>query len=512
MAKAIRYCLLFSMVLLCGSAYAQESTEANRLPRFYPNYVGATIPPNISPLNCMIEEEGTAFEVTITGSKTGTWKSTFRKPELRIPFKEWRALLDANQGGQLRLQIRAQNANGQWTDFQPGTIHVAPEAIDSHISYRLMKPIYNYFTFLGCYQRNLETAEESVLLDGRDLRNSCVNCHTYNQNDPQQMILGVRSGEFGSSAVVLRDQQLDKIVPPMGITAWHPSGELIAFSKYQVNQFFHTRQVEIRDVIEMDSTLGYFDFRSGKTGSAPALMKKDRLEAHPNWSPDGKYLYFTSAPKLWTDNELIPPDRYQEVLYDLMRVPYDHATGAWGQAEMVLSAGETGQSITQPRISPDGRFLLFCMADYSMFPLNRPNADLYMMNLETRDYWPLDAANSDAAESWHSWSSNGRWIIFASKRDSVLFTRICIAHIDENGRASQAFLLPQKEPDFYLSMVHAYNVPELMTGPLEIDYRKLLGTARGPATRKVDGITGATPKAKKQSPATWVREPDAGAR
>ena len=109
--------------------------------------------------------------------------------------------------------------------------------------------------------------------------------------------------------------------------------------------------------------------------------------------------------------------------YDLMRIDYDPDSGDWGELEAMLLSEETGMSITEPRVSPDGKWVLFCMSDYGCFPVYQSSSDLYLLNLETREYHPL-AVNSPRSESWHCWSANSRWIAFASKRRDGVFGRI----------------------------------------------------------------------------------------
>ena len=137
-----------------------------------------------------------------------------------------------------------------------------------------------------------------------------------------------------------------------------------------------------------------------------------------------------------TEDGGVSSARYTEVQYDLMRIGYDQATGEWGGLETVLSAEETGLSITQPRISPDGRLLVCCMSDYSTFPSFQPSADLYMVDLASRD-WRRMECSSPRSESWHSWSSNGRWLAFSSKRNDGQFIRVTIRSPPHDGQCSR---------------------------------------------------------------------------
>ena len=83
----------------------------------------------------------------------------------------------------------------------------------------------------------------------------------------------------------------------MAYSSWHPSGRLIAFSVNNVNQFFHSVGSEIRDVVDLDSAVGIYSLDSNIIMTPENLSKRDRMETYPTWSPDGRYLYFCSAPK-----------------------------------------------------------------------------------------------------------------------------------------------------------------------------------------------------------------------
>jgi hypothetical protein len=164
-----------------------------------------------------------------------------------------------------------------------------------------------------------------------------------------------------------------------------------------------------------------------------------------------------------------------------MRIRYDAETDAWGELETVLAAAETGLSITEPKVSPDGRFLLFCMSDCGNFPVYHNSSDLYLMDINTRQYRRLDI-NSDRTDSWHSWSSNSHWIVFSSKRLDGLLSRPFFSYVDKSGTFHKPFLLPQKNPTFYKSLLRTYNVPELVTGPVEAGQRDLAEAIINPHT------------------------------
>ena len=129
-------------------------------------------------------------------------------------------------------------------------------------------------------------------------------------------------------------------------------------------------------------------------------------------------------------------------------------------------------------MSPDGRFLLFAETAYGCFAIWHKDADLRMIDLQDGSFHTLDALNGPDADSYHCWSSNSRWIIWASRRLDGLYSRLFIAHIDSDGHASKAFLLPQKDTRHDALLLCSYNVPELITGPVTFDPTEMARIAR----------------------------------
>jgi dipeptidyl aminopeptidase/acylaminoacyl peptidase len=129
-------------------------------------------------------------------------------------------------------------------------------------------------------------------------------------------------------------------------------------------------------------------------------------------------------------------------------------------------------SVLQPKVSPDGRYLVCTMADHGNFPVFLSSSDLYVVDLQEGGFRRLEI-NSDEAESWHAWSSNSRWLVFSSKRRDGLFARPYFTYIDEEGRFHKPILLPQQDPAFYDSFIQTVNVPVLVDGRVEVSQRAL---------------------------------------
>jgi hypothetical protein len=480
-------------VASCKDERPQAPVAVARPPRITPDYAGIVIPPNIAPLNFAIDEPGDRYFARIHSAAGDTIEIVGTAGEILIPPAKWKSLLSANAGRELYVDVYVRTGRGKWSQYETITNTIASEPIDSHLVYRFMMPSSYFPKAMRICQRNLESFEQQTLLDTKSFGNGCANCHSFVGNRPDQMLLGIRSTAFPSATMYAHEGRIEKIGAKFGYTAWHPSGKVVAYSINDVRQFFHTAQAEIHDVIDLDSLIVYHDVAKNQTRTAPALSDKKRLETYPAWSPDGKYLYFCSAPLLWSPSETVPPKRYKEVRYDLMRIGYDVETDTWGTLETVLSAAQTGLSILLPRVSPDGRFLLFCMCQYGCFPAYQPTSDLYLMDLQTGKY-RKNSVNSEYSESWHSWSSNSRWIVFSSKRQGGLFTRPYLSYVDADGQTHKSFVLPQERPSFYESCDCVYSVPELIAGPVTVDSEALVQAIVSPTQTSVNSVTGATPK------------------
>lgn len=456
--------------LFYGAPVIKTYASVARLPRIWPDYTATVIPPNMAPLDFRIEEPGKRYLVRFSGARGQPFEVWSRTGRVVIPAGAWKRLLEENRGGGLRFDVYVRAGDGHWSRYETITNTIAAEEIDGYLAYRLIDPVYSIWSVMGIYQRSLAGYDESLVLANGSFDNGCMNCHTFLRNGTATMAIQVRPGRvaYGAGMLIVRngavtgvDTRTQFSPSPAAYLSWHPSGRVLAFSVNKVRQFFHGATAEVRDVMDLESDLGLLLVDSKTVTTTPSISMPDRLETYPTWSPDGLYLYLCSAPLLWSGGDRLPPERYAEVRYDLMRISYDVEKGTWGEVETVLSARQTGKSITLPRISPDGRWLLFCMADYGCFPIHRESADLYMMDLGTGRYTRLEI-NSAQSDSWHSWSSNGRWIVFSSRRLDGLLARPYFSYVDQEGEAHKPFLLPQKDPDFYDGYLETYNLPELI--------------------------------------------------
>ena len=499
-------CIAVSLLCRTRTPNIDGASNMEHQAKIKPDYCDTVIPPNIAPLNFVVLNKGREYFVEIHATNGRPVKVFSKTGKIKIPQTKWHKLLSSNRGEKLYFDIYVKDNDGLWHRYKPLTNTIAGDDIDKYIAYRLMKPIYNWWHSIGVYQRDLQGYSEKVILHGRNFRMDCVNCHSFLKNSGENMFIGIRSALYGSSAIHASGTDAAKVGTKFGYTAWHPSGKLVVYSINKVRQFFHNAGLQVRDVVDLDSALCYYTIPEQKVKTNKAFADPNRLETYPAWAPDGKCLYFCSAAIPWKDDGKLPPVGFENVRYDLMRIDYDIESDQWGQPEKVLSADEVEGTILLPRISPDGKFLVFCIADYGCFPIYRPTSDLYLMDIDSKKYRKLEI-NSNHSESWHSFSSNSRWMAFSSKREGGLFTRTYLTYIDKDGKAYKPFIMPQKNPLFYDSYLKTYSVPELISTPVQIHQTKLARIVRSDKYIKADiPLTGATPKLQEAYPPQQERE------
>src|SRR3990172_3486380 len=475
--------LLFAIFSTSSLAFSQGSsadTQAvHRLPKIRPDYSEIVLPPNIAPLNFIIREPGTKYRVRFSAANGESLDISSNSPKIDIPMKKWKKLLQANRGGTLRLEVFTWTSDEAWKRFDPVINRLPRDSIEGYLAYRIINPAYTRWRDMGIFQRHLETFDEKPILINKETDGNCMNCHNFCNNDPDKMMLHLRAGK-ASGTLIGRDGTFVKVNTATKLTkagaypSWHPNGRIIAYSINQLEMFFHATG-EPRDVLDRGADLILYNIETNTVTTSPLISDRERMESFPAWSPDGHTLYFCSSPKFESYIEG-PTYHHDQVLYDLMRIPYRPENGTWGELETVLAAAKTGKSISMPRISPDGRYLLFCMAKYGNMPVYMPDGDLFLLDLNDNEYRAV-ASDSSQADTFHSWSSNSRWFVFSSKRGDGICARPYIAHIDEQGVVGKPFVVPQKDPAFYDTFLKTYNVPELITGPVKVRPQQLVKVA-----------------------------------
>lgn len=451
--------MLTGMIMLV-SCYRFDPSEARYTDGpIWPDYMDVTVPVGIAPLNfCYTSPDG---PVPVTTFSYGDISISIKGREVVWKDREWKKLLEAAEGED--ITVKSTVLPETWT------IHVSADEIDYGINYRLIAPGYEVYSKMGIYERSLSDYKEKALIENTQF-DGCVNCHSYNRGNPEEYSLHIR-GAHGATLLNIKgtmDAYNTKTDNTLGFCVypyWHPSGEYIAYSTNNTRQGFHVLSDKLIEVFDLDSDLQVYDIDDNTLITSPSVKEQDVWETFPAFSADGRTLYFCAAAPRPI------PSETDQIRYNLCSVDFDPATGNIGsEIDTLIFAEGMGKSVSFPKPSYDGKFIVYTLSEYGNFSIWHHEADLWILDLETGQSRPLEKANSNDTESYHSWSSNSRWLLFSSRRDDGLYTRPYFTHIDENGQESKPFMLPQKHPLHYYNYLNrSYNVPEFVTGPVELD-------------------------------------------
>ena len=454
--------------------------ETGKLPAIDPEYSGITIPFNIAPLNFKITEEGAAFFVRFSADSKTIIETGSKDGIIRIPEEKWKKILEGNKGRDLNIDIYLKDKKSGWSKFKTITNKIASEPIDPYITYRLLYPGYESWKEIFIKQRNLESFSERSIIENSLVEENCLNCHSYNNNGKSDNFLFhmrgslggtyfYKKGEFEKHNLKTKEMKNGAVYP-----RWHPSGKFVAFSSNKIVQQFHSALAKKVEVSDLESCLVLYDVDNNEMMNVDLPDKDQYMDTYPEWSPDGNYLYFCRAPKV---REVFV---YDSVHYNLCRVPFDPSTRKTGAIEMIFNASAINRSVSFPRVSPDGNYIVITLHNYGCFPIWHKEADLYEIDLRTMKASKM-GLNSDFTDSYHSWSSNSRWLVFSSKRIDGLTARFFISYIDENGASGKPFILPQKDPEFYRRLLKSFNLPEFSTLEVKVNPGKIRKIAKGDA-------------------------------
>jgi len=332
-----------------------------------------------------------------------------------------------------------------------GVIKPLPEEAVPLIAWRLM---------------DLSTGRSRVMMEGLP---TCANCHSFSrdgkwmgidvdgpQNDkglyalvPVRKETSIRNdyvirwNSFSNDPAKKRFGFMSQISPDGQylITSTEPPGSDMTnllerlfngiYNDYGFGQVFYpTRGI-----------LSWYSKATGKLQPLPGADDPDMAQTSAFWSPDGKYLVFSRAkardpfpPGMKDPLYANSPDETQ-IQYDLYRIPFNDGKG--GKPEPVQGAAGNGMSNNFPKVSPDGKWIVFVQNKNGL--LMRPDSELYIVPSEGGTARRLNC-NMLPMNSWHTFSPNGRWLAFSSKGRS-LFTQMFLTHIDENGNDSPAILV-----------------------------------------------------------------------
>ena len=315
---------------------------------------------------------------------------------------------------------------------------------------------------------------------------SCANCHSFSrdgktlgldmdgpQNDkglyalvPVSREMTIRTQDMVSWATFRKE--LDPQLRVGFMSQVSPDGRYVATTVkpphtknsqfYYVSNFTDYRFLQV--FYPTRGILAIYDRQTKQLKPLPGADDPAFVQASAVWSPDGKYLLFlrAAAKDPYREDGLMakyPNDPNEvQIQYDIYRIPFNDGQG--GTAVPVEGGGQNGMSNSFPKVSPDGKWIVFVQAQNGL--LMRPDSKLYIIPAGG-GHARLMNANTPLMNSWHSWSPNGRWLVFSSKSRSP-YTQMFLTHIDENGNDTPAILIENST-----AANRAVNIPEFVNMP-----------------------------------------------
>ncbi|MBR5935889.1 MAG: PD40 domain-containing protein [Bacteroidaceae bacterium] len=473
-------------IIFAGCSQVPSSPlSQEELPAIFPDNIGITVPANIAPANFLIDDDADKYLTTL---QSGSAQVRISGKKVSIPAKEWRQLLN---NGDITVTVYEKKA-GSWSRLKPFMIYVSPDQIDNFISYRVIPHSFESYQRLSINQRDLTSFKEKVIYANdmvmKDGSRQCINCHYFKDYKTDYMQFHAR--QYLGGTIFYKNGQLlklnmntDSTLAAAVYPSWHPTHDYIAYSTNKTYQIMHTVDPDRIEAFDEFSDLILYNIRD----NAVSIIENspDRLECHPAWSKDGRTLYYTSAdyPEMKSTHEIV--SHMNQVKYNLYSKPFDPDTRAWGPTTLVFDAAAIDSSLTWPKISPDGRYMLCCISTHGVFPPYQDASDLLLFDLEqgTRRY--TSEINSPCAESYHAWSSTGKWVVLSTRREDGIYTRLYLAHFNDDGTFSKPFALPQRDPEFNRKFLYAFNVPEFTIEPVKVSARKIASFIRGSKATQV---------------------------
>lgn len=467
--KLYKYLLIPLCVALasCSGERPPRMSPSADAPQIFPDYIGVTIPAQIAPMNFDIPDAEKVY-VKVVGAKGGEMEAAGSRAD--FDSEEWHKLTAMNVGADLTFDVSAKDKDGQWHRYAPFRMHVSDVPLEDYgIVYRKIAPGYQTFSKIGIYQRELSSFDETPVLEENAVEGKCMNCHYSNRGRADQFSMHIR-GKNGGTLLCNGDRlaYLNTKAPETAGNAtygyWHPDGRYVAYSVNRIVQNFYLDKEHNIEPWDVFSDLMVLDTKTDQLITSP-IVATPRCETTPAFSPDGKKIYFCLA------DSVDMPGGYDRLRYSLCSIDFDAQNGAFGsRIDTLVNAADIGKSVSLPRPSYDGRFLMYNLTDHGTSPIHHADADLWIMDLMTGESRCMTEANSNFSDAYHNWSPGGGWFLFNSKREDGMYGNLYLSCIGPDGKATKPFLLPQRNPrKYYEEALHSFNAPDFIAEKINLD-------------------------------------------
>ena len=321
-------CLL-AVIWLADAPFEPRAAE---VPRLFPEVRRRHSPAQHRAAELQNPGTGASYRVELRSTKGAPIVISSPSPAIRIPPKAWANLLRDNPGQPFYWDISARAASSGWTRFATVTNQIAREEIDGWLAYRLLKPIFTFYTHLGIYQRDLGSFEQRLILEQDSYNDSCLNCHTPLDRNPDTFAFNIRTDGGKNPMILVISNQAARVEKTMGYLAWHPERPVARLLRQQISPTFSIRLAKLRMSMMATPIWAFtcgFQYRDLPARHRRARQERDLAGLVARW-----------ALSLLQQRQPPGHGEIHLIRYDLMRVGFDLPTGQWGQPEMMISSSE----------------------------------------------------------------------------------------------------------------------------------------------------------------------------
>ncbi len=523
--KNLILCLMLVLIVSCNSLDKKKEKYLElskvELPgsiTFSNPFDGAVFPPEFPSPTIMWDDDksiNTHWFVSIkTSQSEGEYCSFVDKREWKPDVLTWDKIKQESKENPATITVigfdeKNKNTINSGAKIQ---ISVSADSVGAPVFYRAVPLPFSFATshldsikyMLG----DISSEEQpKILLENLPV---CGNCHSFSP-DGKRFAMDVDAfGDKGSYLV--SEVEKEVTMSPESFITWSDFQEKSTMAllsqispngKYVVSTLDDNEIFESRDELEysqlffpIKGILTVYDVDKKTYSSLPGASDTMYVQSNPNWSPDNKSIYFAKGRAVqrkqsgmtygtgvydinkfqaMRDSFLTAKKKFK---FDVMKILFNEGKG--GKAIPVKGASENNKSNYFSKISPDGKWMVFCQAENYM--LLQPDSKLYIMPTDGSEEPRLMNCNTSNMNSWHSWSPNGRWLVFSSKIKGA-YTQLMLAHVDENGIGSPPVWLENLRVDN-----RAANIPEFVNVDFN-DFNKIIDDFSDVADYNVRGTS-----------------------